>query len=74
MAQRGYCKNCRFFDTDGHDTSIYGTCRRRAPIPTNLSTIDGDDVEAWWPFVLPTEWCGEFEIDGSTVPNQTRSF
>lgn len=62
MAQRGYCKNCRFYGEVTKD------CRHNPPERV------GDLLYGQWPGVTENDWCGKFEIDGSTVPNQTRSF
>ena len=52
-----HCVSCRFFDkvATGDDS---GTCHRYAPKPT-IVKIDGCRLEATWPIVYPTSWCGE---------------
>jgi hypothetical protein len=62
--QTGACKNCRFFSPEDDA----GTCHRRPP---QLNTSSGFYE---FPVTSPTAWCGEFELDGSTVPTQTRSY
>ena len=54
---RQQCVNCKFFfhllhdNVQEGDVLRAGRCRRRSP------TSDG------FPFVLPIEWCGEYETD-----------
>lgn len=44
------CKNCRF--------CINLECRRHAPVPQLGQT--GTFLDAYWPEVDPTDWCGEW--------------
>ena len=51
------CQTCRFYQPDGKTVEA-GECRRRAPSPGPQT-----DVGAYWPVVLPDDWCGEWQPD-----------
>lgn len=60
---RAVCENCRFFrrDQDRIYFSGNGECRRHAPRPIAGDPCDPpEDVNAWWPEVGRTDWCGEW--------------
>jgi hypothetical protein len=79
MAQRGYCKNCRFFAPMSNPSfNTDGECRFSQPTFSPSGALqDGSgspDPRGYWPEVSAGSWCGKFELDGSTVPTQTRSY
>jgi len=55
-AEPPFCANCRFYDP--FSGSIQGICRRYAPKPT---TGDTEHSSAFWPEVIDSSWCGEWE-------------
>lgn len=46
------CDKCKYWDG--------GCCRRRSPAPFNDDKVP-PGVGAFWPSVLPNDWCGEFK-------------
>ena len=58
------CKNCIFFSPD-EDGGDIGECRRHAPKPKSYAP-DSDIVtlNAVWPDVCSSDWCGEWESGG----------
>jgi hypothetical protein len=51
-----WCSTCRFFDSPM--AARQGICRRYAPKPT---TGDKEHSSAFWPEVVCSSWCGEWE-------------
>jgi hypothetical protein len=51
------CGNCGFFAADK------GQCRRYAPRPFTRHPQPEDELklDAFWPWVQPEDWCGEYE-------------
>jgi len=65
MTDRKKCENCRFFDAhNAAEEDEEGYCRRHSPRPVVTKrdgmTDDPNDVVAWWPVVLSSDWCGDF--------------
>ncbi len=55
------CASCRFYHTTN------GECRRRAAVVMDRSYTHLHHglvtmTKAEWPQVLPTDWCGEYEV------------
>lgn len=58
MSER--CITCRFYDTSGEWRPV---CRRFPPTPNPDGNPD------WWPQVLESDWCGEYQPrPAATVP------
>lgn len=62
------CDKCRFFACETHQAN--GECRVSAP--SRNSPRDGV-MNATWPVVMPTQWCGRFDRRPSPRVNTTPS-
>lgn len=51
------CEFCKYSRMDEKGLE----CRRYAPRPS------GDDHWSMWPYVYPSDWCGEFELAAKKV-------
>lgn len=49
------CQNCRYVRLRKHLGRQRLSCCRHAP-----RDVGGEQTEAWWPGVQPTDWCGEW--------------
>jgi len=68
---RPYCFHCRYFVPEGMDhnelpdgdvdETIAGECRRHTPVPGAQEDDPRRVNYAYWPAVIATQWCGEFE-------------
>jgi len=55
-----------------------GCCRRRAPERTGYDNNLHQAEQAWWPYVLASNWCGEFQVrpecKSAVIPGPDRSY
>lgn len=59
------CGTCRYWRLDRSLQKEEGraSCCRHAPRPLlSVSFSDEADIEAYWPLVYETEWCGEWAL------------
>ena len=54
MSKPESCGNCRYM-LDRGKAKDYAECHRHTPFKATPLTGSG------WPFVLPTDWCGEYK-------------
>ena len=63
------CDTCAHYNSEGvinddqpeEDWTTRGQCRRYPPL--RLATTDHDDDFGYWPYVIGSEWCGEWKLD-----------
>ena len=70
-SMRATCQSCIFRQPDERpEYSVSGWCHRRPPTLVFV-TYDGvnGNVEQYYPWVTPDDWCGEF-IQGKSADNE----
>lgn len=51
-----------------------GQCRRLPPLAIAHSGSDNDGFIVRWPLTLPLQWCGEFQLRGSSDLREAVAF
>jgi len=54
------CSTCKFYFNDPRDPPTIMRCRALPPYAGIVG--GGQTVDRYWPKVIPTDWCGNYEV------------